>query len=349
MPGIVGLITQRPRSQAEPELLRMVEAIRHESFYETGTWIDESLGVYVGWAVIKGSFCDQVPLRNEKGDIVLLFSGEDFPDPETICRLRKSGHSFDSEGPGYLPYLYEEDPSFFPNLNGRFQGLLVDRNRGTATLFNDRYGMHRVYYHQAKDAFYFSPEAKAILAVRPELRSLNLQSMGEFVCLGSVLENRTLFENLQVLPSGSAWTFRNGTLDQKNSYFDAQEWEQQDPLEPEAYYQQVREVFSRTLPRYFKGRERIGMSLTGGLDTRVVLAWGKAAPGELPCYTYGGAYRDCQDVKVARRVAKVCQQPHHVIGVGSEFLSRFSRYAERSYLSFRRLCRSEPFARLVCQ
>ncbi len=56
MPGIVGLITKKPREAAEPELLRMTEALRHEHFYVTGTWIDESLGVYVGWSAQKGSF-----------------------------------------------------------------------------------------------------------------------------------------------------------------------------------------------------------------------------------------------------------------------------------------------------
>jgi asparagine synthase (glutamine-hydrolysing) len=41
-------------------------------------------------------------------------------------------------------------------------------------------------------------------------------------------------------------------------------------------------------------------------------------------------FRDSQDVLVARRVAKVCEQSHTVISVGDEFLSRFPRYAERS-------------------
>ncbi len=68
MPGIVGLITRMPREQAVGELCRMVETLRHESFYVTGTWIDESLGVYVGWAALKGSFSDGMPLCNEKGD-----------------------------------------------------------------------------------------------------------------------------------------------------------------------------------------------------------------------------------------------------------------------------------------
>ena len=44
MPGIVGIITRMPRAQAERELLRMLEALCHEKFYVTGTWVDEALG-----------------------------------------------------------------------------------------------------------------------------------------------------------------------------------------------------------------------------------------------------------------------------------------------------------------
>ena len=92
------------------------------------------------------------------------------------------------------------DPSFPAVLNGRFHGLLADQRRGTATLFNDRYGMHRLYFHESKDTFYFAGEAKAILAVRPELRRMDSRGLGEFVSCGAVLENRTLFEGVNVLP-----------------------------------------------------------------------------------------------------------------------------------------------------
>jgi asparagine synthase (glutamine-hydrolysing) len=40
--------------------------------------------------------------------------------------------------------------------------------------------------------------------------------------------------------------------------------------------------------------------------------------------------RECQDVRVARRIANLCQQTHEVLTVGNEFLSRFPSYAERS-------------------
>jgi asparagine synthase (glutamine-hydrolysing) len=330
MPGIVALITKMPREQAVPQLVRMVETLRHESFYTTGTWIDESFGIYVGWTALRNSFSARMPLRNERGDIVLAFSGEEFPEPETAQRLKVRGHEFDVDGPSYLVHLYEEDPSFPAGLNGRFHGLLADRNRGTAVLFNDRYGMHRIYCHQSQDAFYFAAEAKAILAVRPELRRMDSRGFGEFVSCGAVLENRTLFEGIHVLPPASAWVFRNGSLQRKSSYFQPREWEEQEKLDPEPYYRELQATFTRNLPRYFSGHQPIAMSLTGGLDTRMILACRKPDPGSLPCYTFGSTFRDNQDVRVARRVAEICSQPHQVITAGQEFLSQFPRYAERA-------------------
>jgi len=333
MPGIFGLITSKPREWAEPQLLRMLEILRHESFYVTGTWIDESAGIYVGWTARENSFSDGMPVQNERGDITLVFSGEEYPEPNTVQSLKERGHQFKA-GPSYLVHLYEEDPSFPKSLDGRFQGIVADRTRGVATLFNDRYSMHRLHYHEANDAFYFSVEAKAILAVRPELRRTDSRSLGEFVACGCVLENRTLFEGVHVLPAASAWTFRAGSIETKKTYFEPREWEEQELLDPESYHREIREIFSRRFPRYLNGNEKIGVSLTGGLDTRAVMAWQRFPPKSLPCYTYGGIDRECRDVVVARRIARECEQPHQVISVGDEFFARFAHYAERSvYLS----------------
>jgi asparagine synthase (glutamine-hydrolysing) len=334
MPGIVGIVTKMPRERAEQELLRMTSTIRHESFYKTGTWVEEGLGVYAGWTVRENSFADGMPLFNERGNVALVFSGEEYPEAGTARRLKERGHSFETPGPAYLVHLAEEDPVFPAGLNGRFHGLLTDQSRRTATLFNDRFGIHRIYYHESPDAFYFATEAKAILAVRPELRTPDPRGVGEFLACGCVLENRTLFKGIHVLPAASAWVFQDGGLQRKGSYFQPREWEEQTRLDPESYYQEIRDAFSRNLPRYFNGRQRIAMSLTGGLDTRMIMAWQKPLPESLPCYSFGGMFRDSQDVRVAQKVARACRQSHQVIPVGEEFLSRFPHYAERTvYLS----------------
>ena len=123
MPGIVGLITRMPVEQATRELYRMVECLRHESFYVIGTRTDTSLGVYVGWVARRGSFSDGMPLTSERGDLSLVFSGEDFAEPGTVARLRAAGHEVDTAGPSYLIHLCEEDPSFPACLNGRLSRI----------------------------------------------------------------------------------------------------------------------------------------------------------------------------------------------------------------------------------
>jgi len=330
MPGIAGLITKKPREWAEPQLAQMLQALRHESFYTTGTFVDESLGVYVGWTALQNSFSDGMPLRNERGDVSLVFSGEEYPEPGTARRLKERGHTLEMEGPYYLVHRYEEDPKFPLSLNGLFHGLVVDRTRCIAMLFTDRYGMHRVYYHDSKEAFYFAAEAKAILSVRRELREVDPLGLGEFVSHSCVLEDRTIFKGIQAVPAGSSWTFRKGSIERKDTYFQPVQWEEQSRLAPDSYYQELRDTFSRNLPRYFNGHQPVGMTLTGGLDTRAIMAWHKAAPGSLPCYTFGGMFRDCEDVRIGRRVARLCEQNHEVIEVGDEFLARFPHYAERS-------------------
>lgn len=330
MPGIVGLITKMPRERAEAELAQMLGAMHHESFYECGRSVDAGLGIYAGCVARKSDSSDPIPLSNELGNVFLLFSGEDFSEPGTKDRLKKQGHKFDEGGSSYLVHLAEEDANFPASLNGSFHGILINRTSGGAILFNDRFGMNKIYYHESKEAFYFAAEAKAILAVRPELARADLRGLGELVACGCVLENRTVFKDIFVLPSAAAWVFRAGSLERKESYFQPQEWERQGSLEPDAYYEELRDVLSRNLSRYFNGQGRVGISLTGGLDTRVIMAWRKPPAHSLPCYTFSGPFRHSQDVVIAQQVAGACRQSHEVITVGDEFLANFAHYAEHS-------------------
>jgi asparagine synthase (glutamine-hydrolysing) len=330
MPGIVGLVTRMPRQQAESELRQMLSVMRHESFYTIRTWADEGLGLYLGWSAKAGSFSDEDVQTNEAGDVSLVFSGEEFPSPDLLPGLKQRGHSVCESGPAYLVHLYEEDSTFPAGLNGVFHGVVADRRRRTILVFNDRFGMHRLYYHEGKNATYFAAEAKAILAVRPETRRLNPQALAEAITLGCVVENRSIFESVHVLPPATAWTFECNGQSRRITYFDPKQWESQPQTGEEEFYDVLREAFERNLPRYFAGRERVGVSLTGGLDSRMIMAWQRRSPGSLPCYTWGSTYRDCQDVIVAREVARVCDQPHEVIPMDRKLLSGFHDYADRA-------------------
>ena len=331
MPGILGIIQSEFREQSTSLLRLMTATMMHEPHYACGEYTNESLGLSVGWVAHAGSFADCLPAWNETNDICLFFSGEDFTDTAEIERLRVNGHRFDPDTASYLVHLYEEQGlEFLERLNGNFSGLLLDLRKRRIFLFNDRYGLQRIYYHEHRTGFYFSSEAKALLKALPELRELDLACLAETFSFGCVLGNRTLFAKIALLPGGSVWTFEGNRSVAKHSYFNPEQWERQELLNHASYYEALKETFSRILPKYLRGTRRLAMSLTGGLDGRMIMAWANRPPGALPCYTFGGKYRDCADVGIARRVAKLCRQSHQTIPVGSEFHAQFPHLAEKA-------------------
>ncbi|HET9098866.1 MAG TPA: asparagine synthase-related protein [Acidobacteriaceae bacterium] len=330
MPGLVGIISRMPRAVAVEQVQRMVASMLHEPFYVSGSFADENLGLYVGWALRDRPELP-MPMGDETGNKLLVFSGEEFSGNFKHQEYHGNG----SHPQGNFEILpSEQTADFLARLNGQFQGVFADRTKRTLVLFNDRYGLRRVHYHEAPDGFYFAAEAKAILAVKPELREADPRGVGEHLACGCVLENRTLFKHVYLLPPGSGWRFRAGHLEAKESYFSREEWENQEPMEAEPYHREVRETFARVLPRYFPASQQLGLSLTGGLDTRMILAWLRPERGSLPCYTFGGTHRESRDVRIARRVAALCGQEHQTILMNGNFLSEFSRTAQRAvYLS----------------
>ena len=307
----------------------MARSIMHESFYKSGTYSVPEMGVYGGWVAHEDSFAAGQIFFNEQRDIALFFSGECFVDPETRSHLRQKGHELGEVAGSWLVHLYEEEGDrFFEKLNGLFSGLLIDKRRNRAFLFNDRYGMERIYFCETKDATYFASEAKALLRILPELREFDREGVTQFLTFGCTLESQTLFRGVELLPGGSVWSFEKGKR-HKRKYFSPETWESQSALTAEAFEAEFEETFKRILPRYFQSDSKIGISLTGGLDTRMIMAC--RPPDEKPiCYTFTGKNGETLDVRVAARVAEACGLEHRILRLGPDFFSDFSSHADRT-------------------
>ena len=323
MPGITGIISKHSPDNNENKLSIMLKTMLHEPFYTSGTYVDRENGFFIGYVSLENSFSDCMPIYNEQKNLVLFITGECYSDQSIIDNLKTQGHKFLPGDASYLVHLYEElGDDFFHDLNGWYNGLLLDLQKGRAILFNDRYGIRRIYYHETNDSFIFSSEAKSLLKAFPSLRKPNLHSIGEYLNYDCILENKTFFMNVFLLPAGSTWYFANDKR-RKKKYFDKSILENQNVLDKDQFFEELSATFQRILPRYFFG-ESIGLSLTGGLDTRLILASRDPVPGELPCYTFSGNYKDIFDVRLAPRVAESCHQPHQVLKIDdNKFLSEY--------------------------
>jgi asparagine synthase (glutamine-hydrolysing) len=329
MPGIVGIISRQPSGECESLVRVMTASMRHESFYLCGTYAAPEMGIYGGWTAHENSFAADQVFFNEQRDVALIFSGECFVDQEIRSTLKKRGRD-PEENNNWLVHLYEEEgEQFVEKLNGLFSGLLIDKRQKKAFLFNDRYGSERIYWHETADALYFASEAKAVLSVLPELRELDDHGIAEFLTFGCTLGERTLFRHVQMLPGGSLWLFENGAC-RKQRYFSPEAWESQSALSSEVFMAKLEETFNRVLPRYFESQTTIGISLTGGLDSRMIMAGQPDSIRNVVCYTFSGETGETFDDRVAAQVANVCGVDHRLLRINADFFSNFDSHVDRT-------------------
>jgi asparagine synthase (glutamine-hydrolysing) len=331
MPGVCGIIGQAASAESSSTARRMLDCMIEGGAQHFGLYSETRLNCAVGWVTEPGSFSDRLPIWNETRDLCLFFLGEAFVDCSEMETLKSRGHSFNRTDASWLVHLYEDKGlEALQTLNGFFSGLLVDLRKRETVLFNDRYGLGRIYYHEGTDGLLFSSQAKSLLKALPHLRQLDSRGLVEWFTCGCALQNRTLFHDISLLPGASAWVFSADGHLVKRRYFDPASWETQPELSSQDYYARLEKTFPRVLRRYFHTDRAVAMSLTGGVDGRMIMAWSPKHPGELPCYTFNGPNRDCADVEIARRVAKACGQTHQTIAVGDQFFSEFPALAEKT-------------------
>src|SRR4029077_13673958 len=119
---------------------------------------------------------------------------------------------------------------------------------------------------------YVASEAKALLRVVPELRALDDIGVAQFLRHGCTLDGRTLFRGIRMLPGATLLTVERGVEPIAKRYFVPATWEALPALDEREFEAQFRETFLRTLPGYFTSDVPVGISITGGLDTRMIVA-----------------------------------------------------------------------------
>jgi asparagine synthase (glutamine-hydrolysing) len=333
MAGIAGVIGVMRPKEAEAQVEQMLSAMNTEPFYKKGCYRNEELGLCVGWLVHPNSFSDCMPVQGGDGNTTIVLSGEVFTSEERLQALRRAGHLFSDTDATHLGHLYDElGDAFFEELNGTFSGILVNARARKIQLFNDRMGFERIYFSQGPtdELFHFASESKALLKVIPRLREFDRNGLAQFLSYGCTFEEATLYKGVSVLPPASLWEFSPESSIKKRTYFRPSDWQTDLSIGPDAYAERFNETFMRVLPRYFSGKLRQGMSLTGGWDTRMIMACQQAEPFSLPCYTFGPLSGDTADVQQARKVAELAHQKHQVLRLRSDFLTNFAEHASKT-------------------
>src|SRR5262249_42127170 len=139
---------------------------------------------------------------------------------------------------------------------------------------------------------------------------------------------KTLAAGVSLLPPGSTlvydWATQAVSVTQVSNIADAfQPWE---GTEAE-YTEAVREAFTRSVDRVLAGDHPIGLSLSGGLDSRAILSSVNSARGTLHTYTLG--VKGCAVQVIAERLARIAGTRHRFFELDSKYLRDFLPNLER--------------------
>ena len=183
-----------------------------------------------------------MPLVNEQRDVVSCSPARSAPDPEIVATLKREGHALDP-GPASYSCISAGRSEVPGRLERQVSGPLDRPSHRKVTLFNDRSGLHRVYYHESADAFILRLKPRQCPGGAP--RSLLDRSSG----IGRVSDVRLcprkqkLVLGYSCASPGSAWTFRNGALGGQKIVFSSERVGTAGATGSNTYYETLRNVY----------------------------------------------------------------------------------------------------------
>ncbi|RPI97724.1 MAG: hypothetical protein EHM32_00930, partial [Spirochaetales bacterium] len=286
-----------------PGLLERMSSSMRPSPLRVHPWGNGSAGISV--ADHKESN-EQKLLFNEEHSICLAMNGEVFGFDQERRELMAAGHLFKGEANGaeYCLHLYEEKgPAAFGDLNGDFSLVLFDLKKDTVFLISDRFSSYALFYSLAKDGTLLFGSRVASIAESSLIgRELDVNAIFEYFSFAQIFTTRTFLKNVRMLAPASVLQYRQGKV-VTSTYWQMryQEENQSDVF----FAEKLSHVLKQAVSRRMGDDLRHGLLLSGGLDSRMLLAAADRAP---VCFTFGDY--DNREVRVARRLSGIRGAKH---------------------------------------
>jgi asparagine synthase (glutamine-hydrolysing) len=304
MCGIAALLGDLPFEQVDASLRAMVDAQVHRGPDAGGTVLISAGRANVGLGSRRLAIQDisplgHQPMRNENTGDVLVYNGEIYNAPELRAILKSSGHRFlghsDTE---VLLRAYEQwGVECLNRLRGMFAFGIWDQRRLRFVIARDHFGIKPLYYATGNGWFACASEVQALCRCGLISADLDRRALAGYLAYGGVQEPLTIFTNVFALPRGS-WkefdAFGNAERGQRYWQFPAlrRSAEKQPFLE---LVEEGRTLLKRAVERHLLSDVRIGVFLSGGLDSTSILGLSRRTGQTFEAFTVSFPDRPADD------------------------------------------------------
>ncbi len=210
--------------------------------------------------------------------------------------------------------LVSVDPNFrfLREFNGVFCGVVYDPTQSQLHFITDRHGLEFLYVVENTDSIAWSSEIKGFLA-DPNFRPIiDEQSLNEFMIQGHLGDDRTWFRNAKLIPPASHWVWNLTTrhFTEKKQYWSYDEWSSdRSPSDPREAAEESARLFRLAVASCDdRPQNRVGVLLSGGLDSRAIIAAMPVRDEPINAVTFG--LPGSSDLAMAKRVASISGANH---------------------------------------
>lgn len=314
MCGICGKLYLDERQASQALTDSMTDVMSHRGPDGRGTFVEGAIGLgHRRLSIIDLSPLGAQPMMNEDGSIAVIFNGEIYNYLDLRDELKNAGHAFrSSSDTEVIVHAYEEfGPAFTTRLNGMFAIAVWDRRRKVLTLTRDRLGIKPLYYHLGEGFVSFASEIKSILEDPDVPRSVDMQSLSNFLTLHYVPGPRTMFSNITKLQPGHTMVVKDGGI-KIDRFWELKKDEGLASLirgaDNSILSAHVYAALRESVKKRMQSDVPVGALLSGGLDSSAILGIMTDLSGRpVPSFTVGYSSNGDDSVsefKWSRKVAK---------------------------------------------
>jgi len=309
MPGIVGTIDPsliRAESKQLEQINRMCCSLKHYEWHKPEIYIRGPLVLgQVDHGILER---DLQPVNSNDDRYTLFFHGEIYNYKELKNEIGVKESLSTSK---LLLALYEKYRNdFIFKLKGTFNIIIWDGKEKKLTVINDRYGLRPIYYSQHNNRLYLASEVKAILTHNDVSKKIDDSAIASLFFFGFVMGNSTYFESIKLLPPASFLVFKNNEISISN-YWDFNFLDKNEGKTQDYYEEKLGNLILQAIERHVGDDVRITVPLSGGLDSRTILA--SISKEYYPINTVTFGTEDMNDVRIAKRVSNALRTNHHCL------------------------------------
>ncbi|HEV2329080.1 MAG TPA: asparagine synthase (glutamine-hydrolyzing) [Verrucomicrobiae bacterium] len=296
MCGICGQIKFVGDEPVDAETIRrMTGTIVHRGPDDEGYFFDRSLGFGFRRLSIIDLGGGHQPMCDAQKSVWIVFNGEIYNYKELRTELESHGHVFQTSSDteviiyGYIQW----GTRVFDHLNGMFGVAIWDVKCKRLIVARDPMGIKLIYYRLANGTLSFGSEIRPVLAAensRPEVDPVALNLFLRFRYTPSPL---TIFQGIRKLAPGTMLIVENGQCREERWYDFRPEPFSNPPADGEAT-EKLFELYRAAVKRHLLADVPVGILLSGGLDSGLLLALMNEHGRNWPAYTvgYGTSYAD---------------------------------------------------------